>query len=312
MTSVGPNDQLIQVSEPMVQRDLNVGTTSMPTTPQFLYSPESNFSFESETSDWELNNSLKDLSTSASPQPQNQALTQVMTSSPQMILVEPSVGSQAFLQSSTQSSHSSAQSSHSRQRIHSIGSCDTPYMGLENRNVCGPSFDNSSVFGTGPQYSGAFGQTQTGLPTFRQTFFQSSDQQIPQTYSEIGLNEGMTFPNTQPINIRPNTSIPIQSSSVPTYGLFGWNPNCNQSHLIPTYSEPAINSRQEVTSSGRKGFKITAAKRLKTYEFQKSKEEAINFSLNERVKDLENSIAFYKAKLEEKGFIDPYYQFKFN
>jgi hypothetical protein len=294
---VGPTDQLISVS---AQRNLYVGTASTPTTPQFL-SLERNFSVESETSDCELNHSFNDLSTSVSPQPQNEAFTPVQTSSPQMSLVQPSVGSQAFIQSS-------AQPSHSRQRFHSIDSWES-YMELEDRNVGGPSFDNSSVFGTGPQYSDAFGQTQTCLPTFRQTFLPTSDQQIPQPYSEIDMNEGMRFQNTPPINIRSNTSIPIQSNSMPTYGLFGWNPNCNQSHLMPTYSEPAINSHQEVTSSGRKGLKMTAAKRLKTLERQKSEEEVVNFNLNKQLKDLQNSIAFYRAKLEENGFIDPYTQF---
>jgi hypothetical protein len=284
----------------MAQSDLYVGTASMPTTPQFLYSPESDFSIESETSDRELNISFNDLSTSASPQPQNQAFTPVMTSSPQMSLVQPSVGSQAFIQSS-------AQASHSRQRYNSYsGSCETSYMGLDNRNVDRPSFDNSSVFGTGPQYGGAFGQTQTGLPPFGQTFLQPSDQQIPQPY------QGMAFPNTQPINIRSNTPIPIQSNSVPTHGLYGYYSDFNQSQLMSTYSEPAINSHQEVTTSGRRGPKMTAAKRLKTLEIEKSKEEALNFNLNERVKELRNSIAFIKAKLEQKGFIDPYHQFKFN
>jgi len=295
---VGPTDQLILVS---AQRNLYVGTASTPTTPQFL-SLERNFSVESETSDCELNHSFNDLSTSVSPQPQNEAFTPVQTSSPQMSLVQPSVGSQAFIQSS-------AQPSHSRQRFHSIGSWETSYMGLEDRNVRGPSFDNSSVFGTGPQYGGAFGQTQIGLPTFRQTFLPTSDQQIPQPYSKIDINQGTPLPNTPPINIRPNTTISIQSNSVPTYGLFGWNPNCNQSHLMPTYSEPAINSHQEVTSSGRKGLKMTAAKRLKTLERQKSEEEVVNFNLNKQLKDLQNSIAFYRAKLEENGFIDPYTQF---
>ncbi len=313
MTSTGPMNQLIPVSEPMAQSELNVYSASMPTLPQVLYSPQSSVSAESESSQHstQLNDIFINLTTTSS-QPRNPTFTSVMTSSPQMS----SFGNQAFIQSS-------AQSSQSRPRYHSF-SCYETYMRSENRPHGRSSMDGSALLTTGQQFYYGQRQTQTeSLPGFTQAFGTPITQS---NYSQIDSNEGMVrmnYANTSTINI-PQTTLTYnhlnQSYSMLAIRSVNWDSNycCYPltdqfgHNLKSASSEPSLSFELEVTCSGRgsRGYGgskkgISNSKKLKDLLEEMAALEAQKSHLQRTVTGMEAKKAQYTALLQSLGFPVP-------
>jgi hypothetical protein len=306
-------NQLIPVSEPMAQSELNVYSASMPTPPQVLNSPQSNVSAELESSQHstQLNDIFINI-TKTSPQPQNPTFTPVMTSSPHMS----SFDNQAFIQSSTQSSQS-------RPRYYSFSSYET-YIRSENRSYGRFSIDSSALLTTGQQFYCGQQQTQTeSLPGFTQAIGTPITQS---NYSQIGSNEGMAqinYANTSAINIPQTTQTYNhlnQSYSMPAIRSVNWDPNycCYPltdqfgHNLKSASSEPSFSFETEVTYSGRGGRGYGGRKRGKSNS-QKLKDlleemaalEAQKSHLQRTVTGMEAKKAQCRALLQRLGFPVP-------
>jgi hypothetical protein len=280
-------NQLISVSEPMTQNELNVYSASTPTLPQVLNSPQSNVSTELESS--QHSTQLNDIfinSTTTSPQPQNPTFTPAMTSSSQMS----SFGNQAYIQSITQSSQS-------RSQYHSFSSCET-YMRPEDRPDGRFTIDGSAILTTEQHYYYGQQQTQTSLPDFTQAFGTPITQS---DYSQIGSNEGMAqinYASTSAINIPQTTQ---------TYN-----------HLNQSYSMPAIRSVNwdsnfccySLTDRGSHGNGSpkkgkSSSQKLKDLLEEMAALEAQKSHLQRTVTGMEAKKAQYRELLQRLGFPVP-------